>query len=220
MFITHLPGTISCRVQLFIAGQTLGPQTKRMHGDGAKDLPAGKRQCLAGEVWEVPDRTSKTLEVFCSYSYYSSISWQLCSPFSPILSLVTCRWHTESVCLGLCLCLAALGNPAGIQHRSGRCCSPLLSSYVVTSSPPRYRAVAGVSAAVVLGKLTACSKALPYGHTAGTFQEHLWEKVYFWLARAGARWQQKHMSKRNFLHEYYSMYFEFLPPPCPPLKLY
>lgn len=149
----HLPGTMS---QLFIAGQALGPQTKRMHGDGAEDLPTGKRQCLAGEAREVPDRISKTLEVFCSYSFYSRISWQLCSPFSSILSLATCRWHTESVCLGLCLCLAALGNPAGIQHRSGRGCSSLLSSLVVTSSPPRYRAVAGVSAAVIFVRKTNC----------------------------------------------------------------
>lgn len=101
------------------------------------------------------------------------------SRFLSILSLATCRWHTESVCLGLCLCLAALGNPAGIQHRSGHGCSSLLSSRVVTSSPPRYRAVAGVSAAVIFVRKTACSKALPYGHTAGTLQGHLWEKSLF-----------------------------------------
>ena len=153
----HLPGTISHRAQLFIARQTLGPQAKRMHGDGAEDLLAGNRQCLAGEVGGVPNRSSKTLEVFRSYSFYSCISWQPCSLSSSILSLATGRWHTESVCLGLCLlCLAALGNPAGIQHRSRRCHSSLLSSRVVTSSTPSYLAVVGVSAAVVFVRKTNC----------------------------------------------------------------
>ena len=51
------------------------------------------------------------------------------------------------------------------------------------------------------------------------FKDTCEENVYFWLAGAGARSQQKHMSKRNFLHEYYSMYFEFLSPPLPPVEV-
>lgn len=115
----------------------------------------GTGNAWTGEVREIPKRISKTLEVFCSYSFCSSSSWQPCSLSSSLLSLATGRWHTESACLGLCLlCLAALGNPAGIQRRSRHCHSSLSSARMVTSSTPSFPAVAGVSAAVVFARKT------------------------------------------------------------------
>lgn len=151
----HLPGPTSHSEQLFIVKQNWGPQTERVHGDGAEEFPAGNRHCLGAEAGEVPSRISKTLEIFYSYSFYTSISWQPCSPSSSILSLATGRWQTESVCLGLCpLCLAALGNPADFQHPSRRRRSSLTSSHGVTSSTPSFLAVAGVSAALVFVRKT------------------------------------------------------------------
>lgn len=155
------------------------------------------------------------------HSFYSSISWQLCS-----LSLSIFKPGYRQMARGVRLSWSV---PALFAWKSCRypASIQLLPFFTVIfygevqhSELPKLVLVS-LQQWPLLGKLTACSTALPYGHTAGMLQGHLWEKAYFWLA--GVRSQQKHMSKRDsyFLSSwilFHGLWVSFFPP-SPQIKV-